>query len=135
AGHVKDLVSLICDDSKGDWKYHYVGRFIDRDMVMRYVGGGVGHFNQHAPDDLPTSYSLDDMDTKDMEVEPNEYDDANQTEEPHNDDEQGVSGEAGHSEDEDNGYSGSEDDSDDSDGTNEDDEATDEDFIEDLYDP
>ncbi|KAG8698606.1 hypothetical protein FRC12_008574 [Ceratobasidium sp. 428] len=133
SGHIEDSVSLICDDDKGDWKHHYVGRFIDRDMVMRYVGGGVGHFDQHTPAEAPTNYSLDDTEAEDMEVEPNEYDEANQTEELGNDDEQSVSGEAVHFEDDDAGYSGSEDDSD---GTDDDDDATDEeDFIEDLYDP
>ncbi|KAJ6544942.1 hypothetical protein B0H10DRAFT_1658457, partial [Mycena sp. CBHHK59/15] len=27
-----------------DWKYHYVNFFADRDMFMRYLGGGVGHY-------------------------------------------------------------------------------------------
>ncbi|GBE85521.1 hypothetical protein SCP_0800380 [Sparassis crispa] len=26
-----------------DWKYHYVNIFVDRDMFMHYLGGGVGH--------------------------------------------------------------------------------------------
>ncbi|KAJ3552779.1 hypothetical protein NM688_g3974 [Phlebia brevispora] len=26
-----------------DWKYYYVDMFVDRDMVMRYLGGGIGH--------------------------------------------------------------------------------------------
>ncbi|KJA13298.1 hypothetical protein HYPSUDRAFT_151749, partial [Hypholoma sublateritium FD-334 SS-4] len=26
-----------------DWKYFYVNIFVDRDMYMRYAGGGVGH--------------------------------------------------------------------------------------------
>nr|GAT58254.1 predicted protein [Mycena chlorophos] len=26
-----------------DWKYHYVNFFVDRDMLMRYLGGAVGH--------------------------------------------------------------------------------------------
>ncbi|KAJ7218251.1 hypothetical protein B0H12DRAFT_1001581, partial [Mycena haematopus] len=26
-----------------DWRYYYVNFFVDRDMYMRYIGGGVGH--------------------------------------------------------------------------------------------
>ncbi|KAG9120845.1 hypothetical protein FRC07_003499 [Ceratobasidium sp. 392] len=29
-----------------DWKGYYVARFVDRDILMRYVGGGVGHYRQ-----------------------------------------------------------------------------------------
>ncbi|KAF7292226.1 hypothetical protein MIND_01250000 [Mycena indigotica] len=28
-----------------DWEAFYVGIFVDRDMVMRYVGGGIGHLD------------------------------------------------------------------------------------------
>ncbi|KAF8146368.1 hypothetical protein K438DRAFT_510459 [Mycena galopus ATCC 62051] len=28
----------------GEWRYHYVNMFVDRDMYVRYVGGGVGHY-------------------------------------------------------------------------------------------
>ncbi|KAF7968356.1 hypothetical protein HWV62_30919 [Athelia sp. TMB] len=30
-----------------DWEAVYVNWFVDRDMVMRYVGGGVGHTHQN----------------------------------------------------------------------------------------
>ncbi|PPQ66257.1 hypothetical protein CVT24_007275 [Panaeolus cyanescens] len=32
-----------------DYKYHYVNMFVDRDMAMRYLGGGIGHIatNEH----------------------------------------------------------------------------------------
>ncbi|EIW76332.1 hypothetical protein CONPUDRAFT_15727, partial [Coniophora puteana RWD-64-598 SS2] len=30
-------------ESKGDWINYYVNRFVDRDMMMRYLGFGVGH--------------------------------------------------------------------------------------------
>ncbi|KAJ7712350.1 hypothetical protein DFH07DRAFT_683203, partial [Mycena maculata] len=30
-------------DDDEDWRYYYVNLFVDRDMFMRYVGGGVGH--------------------------------------------------------------------------------------------
>ncbi|GBE77722.1 hypothetical protein SCP_0106040 [Sparassis crispa] len=37
--------SIACQESEQneDWKYHYVNIFVDRDMFMRYLGGGVGH--------------------------------------------------------------------------------------------
>ncbi|QRW12580.1 colossin-A [Ceratobasidium sp. AG-Ba] len=44
---VPDSSRFVCDNDEGDWKYHYVNRFVDRDMMMRYVGGGIGHFNQY----------------------------------------------------------------------------------------
>ncbi|TBU39561.1 hypothetical protein BD309DRAFT_1003667 [Dichomitus squalens] len=31
------------DEEDTDWNYHYVGIFADRDMLMRYYGGAVGH--------------------------------------------------------------------------------------------
>ncbi|KAF9548000.1 hypothetical protein CPC08DRAFT_591470, partial [Agrocybe pediades] len=30
-------------DEDTDWRYLYVNMFVDRDMVMRFLGGGVGH--------------------------------------------------------------------------------------------
>ncbi|KAF8214953.1 hypothetical protein K438DRAFT_2008466 [Mycena galopus ATCC 62051] len=38
-----------------DWQYYYVNFFVDRDMYMRYRGGGVGHYRVHIPpeDDVP----------------------------------------------------------------------------------
>ncbi|KLO16710.1 hypothetical protein SCHPADRAFT_822793 [Schizopora paradoxa] len=30
-------------DNDEDWKFYYVNMFVDRDMFMRYRGGGVGH--------------------------------------------------------------------------------------------
>jgi hypothetical protein len=39
-----------------------MGRFVDRDMVMRYLGGGIGHFGQRPPIDTnvgpETTYSM-----------------------------------------------------------------------------
>ncbi|KAI0090930.1 hypothetical protein BDY19DRAFT_886849 [Irpex rosettiformis] len=31
------------NDSDEDWQYYYVDMFADRDMFMRYLGGGLGH--------------------------------------------------------------------------------------------
>ena len=32
----------------GDWRYYYVGRFVDRDIAMRYLGLGIGHRGHRA---------------------------------------------------------------------------------------
>ncbi|KAJ7053136.1 hypothetical protein C8F01DRAFT_1375308 [Mycena amicta] len=37
--------------SDEDWAYYYVNFFADRDMVMRYFGGGVGHYRVPLPAD------------------------------------------------------------------------------------
>ncbi|KAJ3554423.1 hypothetical protein NM688_g3120 [Phlebia brevispora] len=31
------------EDDDQDWRYLYVNMFVDRDMILRYLGGGVGH--------------------------------------------------------------------------------------------
>ncbi|RDB29364.1 hypothetical protein Hypma_014985 [Hypsizygus marmoreus] len=38
-----------------DWRYYYVNIFVDRDMYMRHLGGGVGHYRVPIPveDDVP----------------------------------------------------------------------------------
>ncbi|KAI0644637.1 hypothetical protein C8Q79DRAFT_913099 [Trametes meyenii] len=41
------------EDEDKDWNYHYVGIFSDRDLFMRYLGGGVGH--QHFTDTSTTA--------------------------------------------------------------------------------
>ncbi|KAF8955983.1 hypothetical protein BDZ97DRAFT_1672464, partial [Flammula alnicola] len=38
------------DSLIGDWENYYINRFVDRDMMMRYVGTGVGH---RQPPDFP----------------------------------------------------------------------------------
>ncbi|KAJ7579392.1 hypothetical protein C8J56DRAFT_1169724 [Mycena floridula] len=40
---------------EGDWTNYYVNRFVDRDMVMRYLGLGVGHRNSA---DFPTEENV-----------------------------------------------------------------------------
>ncbi|KAG8697132.1 hypothetical protein FRC09_008057 [Ceratobasidium sp. 395] len=53
--------SLASDDlDKGDWHSYYVNRFVDRDMFMRYLGGGIGHFS-------PTIASTDDSSPDEVE--------------------------------------------------------------------
>ncbi|KAJ7459227.1 hypothetical protein FB451DRAFT_1405872 [Mycena latifolia] len=53
-----------------DWRYYYVNFFVDRDMYMRYLGGGVGHYQVNIPeeDEAPVT-ALDDEDV-DSEPEP-----------------------------------------------------------------
>ncbi|KAK0502589.1 hypothetical protein EDD18DRAFT_1347216 [Armillaria luteobubalina] len=36
---------------EGDWINYYINRFVDRDMMMHYLGLGVGHLN---PPNFPT---------------------------------------------------------------------------------
>ncbi|KAJ7673060.1 hypothetical protein DFH06DRAFT_53284 [Mycena polygramma] len=45
-----------------DWRYYYVNFFVDRDMYMRYRGGGVGHYSVEIPeeDDIPPAPDSDD---------------------------------------------------------------------------
>ncbi|KAJ7101338.1 hypothetical protein B0H15DRAFT_936529 [Mycena belliarum] len=47
-------------DEYQDWNYHYVNFFADRDMFMRYLGGGVGHYQVPVSDDGPDEMDVDD---------------------------------------------------------------------------
>ncbi|KAI0028039.1 hypothetical protein K488DRAFT_59706 [Vararia minispora EC-137] len=53
ASHLQDFA----DGS--DWRYYYVSRFVDRDMMQRYLGWGIGHRNRpdfpHEAHDLESS--------------------------------------------------------------------------------
>ncbi|KAG9079443.1 hypothetical protein FS749_008528 [Ceratobasidium sp. UAMH 11750] len=73
AGYVRDSVSLTCDTKEGDWEYHTVNRFVDRDMLMRYLGGGVGHFNQRAPTEPHTTYEMENVGLEEVETEEHRY--------------------------------------------------------------
>ncbi|EIW80784.1 hypothetical protein CONPUDRAFT_33177, partial [Coniophora puteana RWD-64-598 SS2] len=46
-GKTLDLLppSSARDSREGDWINYYVMRFVDRDMMMRYLGIGIGHSN------------------------------------------------------------------------------------------
>ncbi|KAG8767288.1 hypothetical protein FRC12_006324 [Ceratobasidium sp. 428] len=62
------------DPEKGDWGSYYVNRFVDRDMFMRYFGGGVGHFS-HAPAHSETGeHSESEQEEHDQEEEINRSD-------------------------------------------------------------
>ncbi|KAG9103428.1 hypothetical protein FRC06_010846 [Ceratobasidium sp. 370] len=70
----KIAASVAYDSEEGDWGYYYVSRFVDRDMFMRYLGGGIGHYNQHPPNDTgggeaETSYVMGDSDVEEMDIE------------------------------------------------------------------
>ncbi|KAF4566602.1 hypothetical protein EYR36_012033 [Pleurotus pulmonarius] len=39
------------EPDEDDYKYYYVNIFVDRDMYMRYHGGGIGHYHLTIPDD------------------------------------------------------------------------------------
>ncbi|KAF8761932.1 hypothetical protein RHS01_01257 [Rhizoctonia solani] len=45
SGTLLSFAESVAHDSKDpehwDWKYYYVNRFVDRDMLMRYLGGGL----------------------------------------------------------------------------------------------
>ncbi|KAF7349149.1 hypothetical protein MVEN_01437200 [Mycena venus] len=47
-----------------DWANYYVNIFVDRDMLMRYVGGGIGHQDVEAltGTDIPEEDDKDDGD-------------------------------------------------------------------------
>ncbi|KAG9083836.1 hypothetical protein FRC06_004351 [Ceratobasidium sp. 370] len=69
SGMTSDLLSgqsvALDDQEHGDWIFYYVNRFVDRDMLMRYLGGGVGHYQIHAKPaeqpnvELASSYEYD----------------------------------------------------------------------------
>ncbi|TFK49657.1 hypothetical protein OE88DRAFT_1632605 [Heliocybe sulcata] len=43
-GRTSELLGpSIARDTDGDYRYYYINRFVDRDMLMRYIGLGVGH--------------------------------------------------------------------------------------------
>ncbi|KAG9094475.1 hypothetical protein FRC06_010773 [Ceratobasidium sp. 370] len=45
--YLSQNASIAYDDKDfGDWTGYFVNRFVDRDMLMQYIGGGVGHYRQ-----------------------------------------------------------------------------------------
>jgi hypothetical protein len=52
----------------------YVDSFVDRDMVMRYFGGGIGHLKNAPPLEVPGLDSIDPS-SKEMAVEDDDDDD------------------------------------------------------------
>ncbi|CAE6528447.1 unnamed protein product [Rhizoctonia solani] len=56
-----------------DWKYYYVNRFVDRDILMRYLGGGIGHYRHKVTrsnkDDTPDEEQLVNTSVEDDNIE------------------------------------------------------------------
>ncbi|KDQ25344.1 hypothetical protein PLEOSDRAFT_1106287 [Pleurotus ostreatus PC15] len=77
-----DSVARHPQQESKDWIYHYVNMFVDRDMVMRYRGGGIGHRTQTKIDTLDPFDAGDELD-EDPD-EPMDVDDTsnNGTEDP-----------------------------------------------------
>ncbi|KDN41261.1 hypothetical protein RSAG8_07530, partial [Rhizoctonia solani AG-8 WAC10335] len=48
--YLEPVSSLATDSQFGDWKHYYVGRFVDRDMLMRFIGMAIGHLTH---EDVP----------------------------------------------------------------------------------
>ncbi|KAG9119402.1 hypothetical protein FRC07_005587 [Ceratobasidium sp. 392] len=60
--------SFALDDAhEGDWRSYYVNRFVDRDMFMRYWGGGVGHLGA-AMTNAPITVPAGDGDDEDGDM-------------------------------------------------------------------
>ncbi|KAG9097673.1 hypothetical protein FRC06_007313 [Ceratobasidium sp. 370] len=64
----------------GDWNAYYVNRFADRDILMRYVGGGVGHYRQTSGENTQEVVPLD--------IEVQEYNNTDENEEDEEGDEE-----------------------------------------------
>ncbi|KAG8695177.1 hypothetical protein FRC08_007994 [Ceratobasidium sp. 394] len=77
---------MALDNEEGDWNYYYVNRFVNRDMLMCYIGGGVGHCwrieepaaKLNESNETPT----DTPDGGEVEDEPEEGDDPEPTDNP-----------------------------------------------------
>ncbi|PPQ85538.1 hypothetical protein CVT26_012745 [Gymnopilus dilepis] len=57
------------DEQDSDWRYYYVNMFVDRDMFMRFRGGGIGHkaTNDYTEDMRPSFEIPTDLDTDEVE--------------------------------------------------------------------
>ncbi|KAF8749202.1 hypothetical protein RHS01_10263 [Rhizoctonia solani] len=60
SNNLLNFAKLIVHNSKEhwDWKHYYVNRFVDRDILMRYLGGGIGHY-RHIIHGLENNLGLD----------------------------------------------------------------------------
>ncbi|KAG8714910.1 hypothetical protein FRC09_017123 [Ceratobasidium sp. 395] len=72
---------MLCDNDEGDWVYHSVNHFVDHDMVMRYLGRGVGHFDQHASTEpQAASYAFESQELETRSNKPDEDEEITTTE-------------------------------------------------------
>ncbi|KAG9087801.1 hypothetical protein FRC06_002358 [Ceratobasidium sp. 370] len=71
----------------GDWNAYYVNRFADRDILMRYVGGAVGHYRQ------TTSENTQEVVPLDIEIQGYNNTDENEEDEGDGETEEGVDAE------------------------------------------
>ncbi|KAF7346657.1 hypothetical protein MSAN_01803300 [Mycena sanguinolenta] len=64
-GHTHDLLgegpSLVLDDEMDEWQYHYVNMFVDRDMYMQYVGGGIRRYKVEVDNEAGTAGDGEDI--------------------------------------------------------------------------
>ncbi|KAG8733926.1 hypothetical protein FRC10_012061 [Ceratobasidium sp. 414] len=81
-----NLDTLIAYDNTdfGNWNAYYVNQFVDRDILMRYVGGGVGHYRQTGSENIQEVIPLD--------IEVQEYNNADENEEDEEADEEAEEG-------------------------------------------
>ncbi|KAG9087673.1 hypothetical protein FRC06_002433 [Ceratobasidium sp. 370] len=105
AKYLESVDSLAADTrSVGDWKHYYVGRFADRDMLLRFIGMAIGHMTPGnasesaagVPEDaLAIGYEYDEeLEPAASEVEQkgaNESDEAEDAEEAENDEDEDES--------------------------------------------
>ncbi|KAF7426603.1 hypothetical protein PC9H_008972 [Pleurotus ostreatus] len=70
-----DEISPVADatetKNQGKWQFFYVGMFSDRDTVMRYIGGAVGHQSAQTAQDDSVEILSDDSDSE-LDVEVND---------------------------------------------------------------
>ncbi|KAG8702016.1 hypothetical protein FRC09_004999 [Ceratobasidium sp. 395] len=60
--YLKSANSLAADQKGvGDWKYHYIARFADRDMLMRFTGMAIGHTTLSNVSDLSSGLPEEDF--------------------------------------------------------------------------
>ncbi|KAJ7483727.1 hypothetical protein B0H11DRAFT_2279748 [Mycena galericulata] len=65
-------------DDSDDWTNYYVDIFVDRDMFMRYFGGGIGHLTVHESqaDGPDEEMAVDEVDGGDREPGDQDFDDS-----------------------------------------------------------
>ncbi|KAG8705415.1 hypothetical protein FRC08_001682 [Ceratobasidium sp. 394] len=108
AEYLESVDSLAADTrSVGDWKHYYVGRFADRDMLLRFTGMAIGHMTPAYTSESAVGASEDALATGyeyDEELEPGGSGPRQDSGNGHNDDEGAGEVESDEGEDEsDNG--------------------------------